>query len=125
MHLVQKGLHLASLLRLNTSFMASLRNTSEWQHNKGFVKGMWKNLGPILCGPDPDAQPVKTADHMYDYHCRTKACKTRALRLMFYMLTHNPKILYSPNGTAADDIIRKVSSNPGTRCGWFVEARLS
>ena len=29
---------------------------------------------------------------------------------MFYMLTHDPKILYSPNGTAADDIIKKVGA---------------
>ena len=31
------------------------------------------------------------------------------MRLMIYLLLHNPTILYSPNGTAADDIIKKVS----------------
>lgn len=109
-HLVQKGMHLATLLRLNTSFTQALQNKSEWRRNKGYLKGMWKNLGPILCGPNPDAQPAKTVDHMYDFSCRTHDCKTRALRLMFYMLTHDPKILYSPNGTAADDIIKKVGA---------------
>lgn len=46
---------------------------------------------------------------MYDYRCRTTACRTRTMRLMLYLLLHNPTILYSPNGTAADDIIKKVN----------------
>ena len=71
---------------------------------------MWKNLGPIICGPDPSAQPSKkVVDHMYDYRCRTTACRTRTIRLMLYLLLHNPTIVYSPNGTAADDIIKKVN----------------
>lgn len=32
------------------------------------------------------------------------------MRLMLYLLLHNPTILYSPNGTAADDIIKKVNA---------------
>lgn len=46
---------------------------------------------------------------MYDYRCRTTACRTRTMRLMLYLLLHNPTIVYSPNGTAADDIIKKVN----------------
>lgn len=30
------------------------------------------------------------------------------MRLMLYLLLHDPKIAYSPNGTAADEIIEKV-----------------
>ena len=109
-HLVQEGVELAQLLRVNLSFTNHLQNKTKWERNKIYLREMWKNLGPIICGPDPDAQPKKKViDHMYDYRCRTKACKTRAMRLMLYLLLHNPKIAYSPNGTAADEIIKKVT----------------
>lgn len=103
-------MELAQLLRLNLSFTEGLQNKSRWERRRIYLHEMWKNLGPIICGPDPAAQPSKkVVDHMYDYHCRTDACKTRAMRMMLYLLLHNPKILYSPNGTAADDIIKKVT----------------
>lgn len=109
MHLVQKGVELAQLLRLNLSFTQHLENKTTWQRRKIYLREMWKNLGPIICGPDPDAQPKKKViDHMYDYRCRTSGCRTRAMRLMLYLLLHNPKIAYSPNGTAADKVIEKV-----------------
>nr|XP_058969338.1 ATP-binding cassette sub-family A member 2-like [Pocillopora verrucosa] len=109
-HLVQEGVELAQLLRVNLSFTNHLQNKTKWERNKIYLREMWKNLGPIICGPDPDAQPKKKViDHMYDYRCRTKACKTRAMRLMLYLLLHNPKIAYSPNGTAADEIIKKAN----------------
>ena len=109
-HLVQEGMELAQLLRVNLSFTHHLQNKTKWERNKIYLREMWKNLGPIICGPDPEAQPKKKViDHMYDYRCRTTACKTRAMRLMLYLLLHNPKIVYSPNGTAADEIIKKVT----------------
>lgn len=111
-HLVQEGMELAQLLRINLSFTQNLENKTRWERNKIYLREMWKNLGPIICGPDPDAQPKKKViDHMYDYRCRTSGCKTRAMRLMLYLLLHNPKIVYSPNGTAADDVIKKVIFN--------------
>lgn len=107
--LVQEGMELARLLQVNLSFTEGLQNKSRDERNKIYFQEMWKNLGPIICGPDPKAQPSKkVVNHMYDYHCRTTACKTRAMRLMLYLLLHNPTILYSPNGTVADDIIKKV-----------------
>ena len=106
---MQEGLELARLLRLNLSSTEGLQNKSSEERNKIYFHEMWKNLGPIICGPDPEAQPSqRVVDHMYDYHCRTEGCKTRALRIMLYTLLHNPIILYSPNGTAADDVIKKV-----------------
>lgn len=109
-HLVQEGLELARLLRLNLSSTEGLQNKSSEERNKIYFHEMWKNLGPIICGPDPEAQPSqRVVDHMYDYHCRTEGCKTRALRIMLYTLLHNPIILYSPNGTAADDVIKKAN----------------
>ncbi|XP_020626914.1 ATP-binding cassette sub-family A member 2-like isoform X2 [Orbicella faveolata] len=109
-HLVQKGVELAQLLRLNLSFTQHLENKTTWQRRKIYLREMWKNLGPIICGPDPDAQPKKKViDHMYDYRCRTSGCRTRAMRLMLYLLLHNPKIAYSPNGTAADKVIEKAN----------------
>lgn len=108
-HLVQEGVELAQLLRLNLSFTQHLENKTRWQRNRIYLREMWKNLGPIICGPDPDDQPKKKViDHMYDYRCRTSGCRTRAMRLMLYLLLHDPKIAYSPNGTAADKIIEKV-----------------
>lgn len=109
-HLVQEGIELAQLLRINLSFTEGLQNKSSWERKKIYLHEMWKNLGPIICGPDPSAQPSKkVVDHMYDYRCRTTACRTRTMRLMLYLLLHNPTILYSPNGTAADDIIKKAN----------------
>ena len=109
-HLAQEGMELARLLRLNLSFTEGLQNKSRHERNKIYFHEMWKNVGPIICGPDPEEQPSQNVvNHMYDYDCRTTACKTRAMRLMIYLLLHNPTILYSPNGTAADEIIKKVS----------------
>lgn len=109
-HLAREGMELARLLRLNLSFTAGLQNKSRDERNKIYFHEMWKSVGPIICGPDPEEQPSKDiVNHMYDYDCRTTACRTRAMRLMIYLLLHNPTILYSPNGTAADDIIKKVS----------------
>jgi hypothetical protein len=88
-----------------------MQNKSENERKRAYVKGMWKNLGPILCGPAPEEQPDDAVNHMFDFRCLTKSCKTRALRLMFYLLTHNPKILYAPNNTAADDVIKEVKEN--------------
>ncbi|XP_048586908.1 ATP-binding cassette sub-family A member 2 isoform X2 [Nematostella vectensis] len=107
--LVQKGQHMASLLKLNMSFAEGLDNMTKSARNKAYIQGMWKNLGPVLCGSDPDEQPDRVVKHMFDYRCLTKSCQTRALRLMFYLLTHNPKILYAPNNTAADDVIKDAN----------------
>ena len=102
-------MQIASLLRLNLSFTEGLQNKSQPERSKAYLEGMWKNLGPIICGPNPDEQPSKKlVDDMYDYDCRTEACKTRVMRLMLYLLLNNPEILYSPNGTAADKVIKKV-----------------
>lgn len=109
-HLAREGMELARLLRLNLSFTEGLQNKSRHERNKIYFHEMWKNVGPIICGPDPEEQPSQNVvNHMYDYDCRTTACKTRAMRLMIYLLLHNPTILYSPNGTAADDIIKKAN----------------
>ncbi|KAK2567067.1 ATP-binding cassette sub-family A member 2 [Acropora cervicornis] len=109
-HLAREGMELARLLRLNLSFTEGLQNKSRDERNKIYFHEMWKSVGPIICGPDPEEQPSQNVvNHMYDYDCRTTACKTRAMRLMIYLLLHNPTILYSPNGTAADDIIKKAN----------------
>jgi len=106
--LVQKGYHLASLLQLNMSFAEGLQNKSAYEQRTAYIRGMWGNLGPILCGPSPKKQQERVIRHMFDFRCVTRSCQTRALRLMFYLLTHNPKILYTPNNTAADDVIKEV-----------------
>ena len=108
MELLQRGSHLASLLHLDMSFTHGLANMTEKDRKMAYMRGMWNNLGPILCGPDPNQQPKKAIDHMYDARCVTSSCKTRALRFMLYILTRGPKILYSSNGTMADLIIKKV-----------------
>lgn len=108
MEILQRGAHLASLLHLNMSFADGLANMTDKQKKMTYMQGMWKNLGPILCGSDPDEQPKEALNHMYDIHCVTRTCKTRALRFMLYILTRGPKILYSSNGTMADMIIKKV-----------------
>lgn len=106
--ILQRGSHLASLLHLNVSFADGLANMTDKQRKMAYMQGMWKNLGPILCGPDPDQQPTDALDHMYEVRCVTGSCKSRALRFMLYILTRGPKILYSSNGTMADLIIKKV-----------------
>ena len=36
---------------------------------------------------------------------------TYALQMMLYMLTHDPMVLYAPNGTEADKVVQKVKKN--------------
>ena len=73
---------------------------------------MWTTLSPILCGV-----PSADTDHDHDDSDMPELLKgggeaKRAMRTMMYMMTNDPMILYAPNNTEADHVMKKVRTGP-------------
>ena len=98
-------------LHLNLSEILSRRNESRPKQTIQNVDDLWTVLSPLLCGNSNsngkgNTGSKKTGSLPELLHGGGDA--TKALRIMLYVLSNDPMILYSPNGTDADKVIRKV-----------------
>ena len=101
-------------LHLNLSEILTRRNESRPKQTIQNVDDLWTVLSPLLCG----TQRGKSSSNGKDTGSKKKGSlpellhggsdATKALRIMLYVLSNDPMILYSPNGTDADKVIRKV-----------------
>lgn len=104
---------LAEDLNLNLSRVSNSNNYSRPSHLQQNANEMWKILSPVMCGSpyteaeEKDGHGGSSIPELLEGNGETN----HALRVMLYMLTHDPMILYSPNGTDADKVVRKVSWN--------------
>ena len=96
---------IAKLLQLNGSFENQLgENNGKGNENVRFVKKIWKIIGPVLCGPNKEEyEKDPCPDAMYSHQSNS-----RALEVMLYLMTNNPLIVYSPNGTEVDEVVKRV-----------------
>ena len=102
-------------LHLNLSEILNRRNESRPKQTIQNVDDLWTVLSPLLCGTQrrksnsngKDSTGSKEKGSLPELlHGGSDA--TKALRIMLYVLSNDPMILYSPNGTDADKVIRKV-----------------
>ena len=102
-------------LHLNLSQILSRRNESRPKQTIQNVDDLWTVLSPLVCGTQrrksnsngKGSTGSKKAGSLPELlHGGGDA--TKALRIMLYVLSNDPMILYSPNGTDADKVIRKV-----------------
>ena len=103
---LQAVLVIARLLQLNGSTVKKLsENGVKGNQNVRFARNIWRVLRPVLCGPNEDEyEKDPCPDAMYVHTSNSKA-----LEVMLYLMTNKPLILYSPNGTQVDDVVRRVS----------------
>ena len=108
---------LAKDMQLNLSNIESRVNESRSHQTEQNMNDLWSVLSPIICGTPPDISYEGGGHFRHRRHDSLSDLlsgsgeSTRALKVMLYMMTNDPMILYSPNGTDADKIISKVSKN--------------
>ena len=103
--ILQAAVGIANLLRFNDSSEKNLNgNDLKGNENVRLAKQMWKVFGPVLCGPNMNTyEKDPCPDAMYYHHSNS-----RALEVMLYLMTNNPLIVYSPNGTEVDAVVKRV-----------------
>ena len=73
---------------------------------------IWKTLSPVVCGSPYDETEHDgsrgNSDNIVPNLFEGSGESRLALEMMLYMLTHDPMVLYAPNGTDADKVINKV-----------------
>ena len=96
---------IARLLQLNGSLEKQFGdNNGKGNENVRFAKKIWKIIGPVLCGPNKEEyEKDPCPDAMYSH-----LSNSRALEVMLYLMTNNPLIVYSPNGTEVDEVVKRV-----------------
>ena len=105
---------LAKDLNLNLTRVADTSNkTSRPSQLQQNANEIWKTLSPVICGTAYDGKKSdqgkvdsdSIVPDLFVGHGESRF----ALEMMLYMLTHDPMVLYAPNGTDADKVVRKVS----------------
>lgn len=101
---------LAKDLHLNLTKVDSRKNKSRPHQLRLNANDMWNVLAPVLCGTQRNSkneEERKETGNSIPEMLDGVGEPTRALKVMLYTLTHDPMILYSPNGTAADEVMNK------------------
>ena len=107
--LIKRYSVLSEYLKFNMSRVERSQNSSHARKYTQHVSEMWRVISPILCGPSHKDESKDNSERAgLNFISDNRQSSVRALRFMLYMLTHDPKILYSPNGTDADKVINKV-----------------
>ena len=108
----QKLAKLAKDLQLNLTQVNSRQNETYPKKIRQNANDIWDVLSPVLCGTPYHSKKGETGES------KEKTMKslfegrgesTHALKIMLYTLTNDPMILYSPNGTEADLVMKKVN----------------
>lgn len=103
---------LADDLKLNTSKLSHPVNYSRPRRIQENANEMWDALSPVLCGHGSEEDEENTNEgggsSIIPELLEGGGESTHALKIMLYMLTHDPMILYAPNGTEADEVVRRV-----------------
>ena len=101
-----------SMIALDLNFnMSEILHASNASHSEKMLahgQVIWRAVGPIICGSENKQKSGKERDLANDFMLRSGP-SMRALRWTLYVLTGDPKILYAPNGTQADQVIAKVN----------------
>ena len=104
---------LAKDLNLNLTRITDAANkTSRPLQLEENANEIWKTLSPVICGTAYDDEKSdrgrgdsdSIVPDLFVGHGESRF----ALEMMLYMLTHDPMVLYAPNGTDADKVVQKV-----------------
>ena len=106
--LIHKYTMIAHDLNFNISQITLVANASHSEKLMTHAKVMWRTLGPIICGSSHGKEAGHEHEERNDFILEGGSSVT-ALKFALYVLTNDPKILYAPNGTEADQVISKVS----------------
>ena len=100
--------NIAHDLNFNMSKILRVSNTSRSQRIKEHATAIWRNLGPIICGSSHSKEVASQREDSSDFILK-EGSSVNALKFALYALTNDPKILYAPNGTEADIVVKKVA----------------
>ncbi|XP_065646706.1 phospholipid-transporting ATPase ABCA1 isoform X2 [Hydra vulgaris] len=102
---------LAKDMKLNLTNIERRVNSSRSHKAKQNMNDLWAVLSPLICGTPPELSSDEHHNHRshdsFSDLLSGSGESTRALKVMLYMMTNDPMILYSPNGTDADKVISK------------------
>jgi len=105
--LIQMYNNIAHDLNFNMSKILRVSNTSRSQRIKEHATAIWRNLGPIICGSSHSKEVASQREDSSDFILK-EGSSVNALKFALYALTNDPKILYAPNGTEADIVVKKT-----------------
>eukprot|EP00111_Clytia_hemisphaerica_P002239 TCONS_00006276-protein len=102
---------LAKDLNLNLTEISHSSNTSRPSQLTQNANEIWKTLSPVICGTQytgwEHKKKERSNDDIVPGLLDGRGESRYALEFMMYMLTHDPMVLYAPNGTEADQVVRK------------------
>ena len=91
------------------------QNNSRPKRIQDNANSIWQVLSPIICGRLHHSNDHSGSSYSGDSAASApdllsgRGESIHALKVMLHVLTHNPMILYAPNGTDADLVVKKVS----------------
>ncbi|KAL4218636.1 ATP-binding cassette sub- A member 2 [Mactra antiquata] len=89
---------------INTGTDASQTVTDTVSSSVNGIRSLWQSLEPLICGFKENHGNTSTHKEI-----QIDSAQEKRLTILTHILTHNPKVLFSPNNTAALRIIQKMN----------------
>ena len=105
--LIERYNLIARDLNFNMSEVSQASNGTHSSRLMAHAKVIWRTVGPIICESPHNKMAGQEHKKKQDFILEGGSSVT-ALKFALYVLTNDPKILYAPNGTEADNVISKV-----------------